>query len=81
MKILVDTGSAVTIIRRDIWDTIGQKQMETTLCAAEINLSGQGDVCIWVGDLSIKHNALLAECLTQDCLLGSGQTILYCMVV
>ena len=28
-------------------------------------------ICIWVGDLSVKHNVLVAEFLTQDCLLGS----------
>ena len=54
-KILVDTGSAVTIIRLDIWDEIGQKQLETPLRAVfaangdEINLSGQGDVCMYSG--------------------------------
>ena len=86
-KILVDTGSAVTIIRRDIWDEIGQKQLETPLRAVfaangdEINLSGQGDVCIRVGDLSVKHNVLVAECLTQDCLLGSDFLVSYGCVI
>jgi hypothetical protein len=85
-KMLVDTGSAVTIIRHDIRDEIGQKQLETPLLAVfaangdEINLSGQGDVCIQVGDLSVKHNVLVTECLTQDFAYW-GQTFLYCMVV
>ena len=57
-KILVDTRSAVTIIHHDIWDKISKKQRETPPRAVfaangdEINLSGQGDVCIQVGDLS-----------------------------
>ena len=82
MKILVDTGSAVTIIRCDIWDTIGQKQMETSFCAVfaangdEINLSGQGDVCIF--GLVICQLSIMFWWLS---VLGSGQTILYCMVV
>ena len=87
-KILVDTGPAVTIIRRDIWDEIGQKQLEMPLRAVfaangdEINLSGQGDVCIWVCELSVKHNVLVAdECLTQDCLLGSDFLVLHGCVI
>ena len=83
----MDTGSAVTIIRRDIWDEIGQKQQETPLRAVsaangdEINLSGQGDVSIQVSDLSVRHNVLVAECLTQDCLLGSDFLVLHGCVI
>ena len=63
---LVDTGSAVTIIRRDIWDGISRKQLETPVRAVlaangnEISLSGQGDVLVQVGDLSVRHNVLVA---------------------
>ena len=63
---LVDTGSAVTIIRRDIWDGISRKQLETPVRAVlaangnEISLSGQGDVLVQVGDLLVRHNVLVA---------------------
>ena len=86
-KMLVDTGSAVTIIRRDIWDGISRKQLETPVRAVlaangnEISLSGQGDVLVQVGDLSVRHNVLVADCLTQDCILGSDFLLLHGCVI
>ena len=86
-KMLVDTGSAVTIIRRDIWDGISRKQLETPVRAVlaangnEISLSGQGDVLVQVGDLSVRHNVLVAGCLTQDCILGSDFLLLHGCVI
>ena len=47
----------------------------------EISLSGQGDVLVQVGDLSVRHNVLVADCLTQDCILGSDFLLLHGCVI
>ena len=58
-KMLVDTGSAVVIIRHDIWDEIGQKQPETPHRAVfaangdEINLSATG-ICTSTSDATVQ---------------------------
>lgn len=74
---LVDTGSAVTILREDVWKGAGSPPIETLqrpVVAAngeELRLLGQTRVTITLGEFNIVHQVLVARELTQGCLLGA----------
>ena len=71
-KMLVDTGSAVTMVRENVWEEVGYDSLESpvhTLVAAngqEMELSGQGEV-----EMVVRHVVLVTKSLTHDCLLGA----------
>ena len=75
---LVDTGSAVTILLESVWREAGA-QLELTpatrpVVAAngkELEVIGQSMVTIHVGGLHVSHCALIARGVTQECLLGA----------
>ncbi|KAL5486596.1 hypothetical protein EMCRGX_G019098 [Ephydatia muelleri] len=77
---LVDTGSAVTIIRADIWEKVSKCTVSTlapttqAVVAANGNglqLDGQVVLNIHVGGLHVDQLFLVARDLTQECLLGA----------
>ena len=79
-RMLVDTGSAVTIVREDVWRETMQSDWSQLVppphpaVAAngqELDLHGQGEVTIGVGGLAKRHTVLVARGLTQECLLGA----------
>ena len=78
-RMLVDTGSVVTILREDVWRESQEPNQCTpippfrpvvTANGQELDLLGQSEVLIHVGGLREKHTALIAKGLTQECLLG-----------
>ena len=76
-QMLVDTGSAVTIVREDTWqDAVGGRGQLTPpprpLIAAngdELEVLGLGDVTLHIGGLETTHTVLVARGVTQECLL------------
>ena len=76
-KMLVDTGSAVTIVRENVWEEAGCDSLESpvrklvTANGQEMELAGQGEEEMKIGDLTIRHVVLVTETLTHDCLLGA----------
>ena len=78
--ILVDTGSAVTLVREDVWveaKSGGACQLEAPVHmvvaanGGKLNITGQCTVQIAVGPLSKDHVVLVAKNLHQECLLGA----------
>ena len=78
--LLVDTGSAVTLVREDVWRDAksgSAVQLESpvhTVVAAnggKLNITGQCTIKIAVGPLSKDHVVLVAKNLHQECLLGA----------
>jgi len=77
-RILVDTGSAVTIVREDVWnEAVDSQQLEPTtspVIAANgepLELQGRGDVTFRLGGIPARHPVLVASNVTQECLLGA----------
>ena len=80
-QMLVDTGSAVTIIRENVWrEAAGdgdQLSLEATARSVvatngeQLRLLGQTEVRLHVGGLQVFYNVLVAKGLTQECLLGA----------
>jgi len=78
-QMLVDTGSAVKIVREDTWqDAVGGRGQLTPpprpVIAAngdELEVLGLGDVTLQVGGLETTHTVLVARGVTQECLLGA----------
>ncbi|KAL5503656.1 hypothetical protein EMCRGX_G010639 [Ephydatia muelleri] len=80
VSMLVDTGSAVTIIRADIWEKVSKCTVSTlarttqAVVAANgkgLQLDGQVVLNIHVGGLHVDQLFLVARDLTQECLLGA----------
>ena len=78
-QMLVDTGSAVTIVREDTWQSAvgGSKQLflpPRPVVAAngeELEVLGLGEVTLQVGGLRTAHTVLVTRGVTQECLLGA----------
>ena len=80
-QMLVDTGSAVTIIRENVWreaagdgDQLSLEATAHSVVAAngeQLRLLGQTKVRLHVGGLQVFYNVLVAKGLTQECLLGA----------
>ena len=78
--LLVDTGSAVTLVREDVWRDAksgSAVQLESpvhTVVATnggKLNITGQCTIKIAVGPLSKDHVVSVAKNLHQECLLGA----------
>ena len=89
-KMLVDSGSAVTLIREDVWEGINTGQaLETPVrivVAAngeKLKLVGQCNFPVQVGGLSNDHPVLIVKSsgLTQECLLGADYLTEYGCVI
>ena len=79
-RMLVDTGSAVSLIREDVWRDIAQSSMDhltqpaRPIVAAngeKLDLIGGTELRLSVGDLDIPLSVFIAKELTQECLLGA----------
>ena len=77
---LVDTGSAVTVVRADLWESITGghpielKPPEQPVVVADgkpLEQLGQASVLIQVGGVCTQQNVLVVQKLTQECLLGA----------
>ena len=91
INILVDTGSGVTLIREEVWKQIHAKALGTTLqpvlhsvvtaSGEKLNLLGETNVEVTIGEVSEYHFILVAQHLTQECLLGTDFLSQYGCVV
>ena len=86
--ILVDTGAAVTIVHRRIWDrgkrtaTLEDNTSSVVTANGEpLKLLGKTKVTFSLADRELTHNILVTESITQDCLLGSDFLIAHGCVV
>jgi len=77
-KILVDTGSSVTILREDIWteagNTLSLEPPPSPVTAAngeQLEVRGLSEVNLRVGDICACYPVLVAKNVTQECLLGA----------
>eukprot|EP00731_Ephydatia_muelleri_P037376 Em0453g3a len=89
VKILIDTGSAVTLVRDDVWKKVQQspktiKAPVHSVVAAngeKLELVGQGEVSITIGGVTRRHMVLVTKHLTQECILGVDFLIKHACVV
>ena len=80
-KMLVDTGSAVTIVREDAWREAVGGALQRPLGPAtypvvaangeQLDLCGESEVTLRVGGIQANYSVLVARNITQECLLGS----------
>ena len=89
-NMLVDTGSGVTLIREDVWKQIHAKTLGTlqpvlrsvvTASGEKLKLLGETNVKVSIGGVSGYHLVLVAQQLTQECLLGTDFLSQYGCVV
>ena len=88
---LVGTGSGVTLSWEDVWKQIHDKTLGTTLqpvlhsvvtaSGEKLNLLGETNVEVTIGEVSEYHFILVAQHLTQECLLGTDFLSQYGCVV
>ena len=89
VKILIDTGSAVTLVREDVWKKVQQspktiKAPVHSVVAAngeKVELVGQGEVSITTEGVTRRHMVLVTKHLTQECILGVDFLIKHACVV
>ena len=77
---LVDTGSAVTILHKDLWEQCSAsmsgklKAVSAPVTVANgqpLHILGLGTVQIRIADVEFVHQALIADDVSQSCLLGA----------
>ena len=78
---LVDTGSAVSLVREDVWRKAHpgacDNQLEHADCPVvaangePLDLLGRTSVLLTIGGVQQDHPVLIARQLTQDCLIGA----------
>ena len=78
--ILVDTGSAVTILHKDLWEQSAGSMSEaleailspvTVANSQPLHILGLGTVRIHISDVEFVYQALIADDVSQSCLLGA----------
>ena len=75
-EMLVDTGSAVTIVREDVWKETLQSDWSQLVTPPHPAIAAKNWIC-WDSettirvDLAKKHTVLIATGLVQECLLGA----------
>ena len=73
--ILVDTGSAVTILHKDLWEQSARSALEASLSPVTVAngqplpILGLGTVRICIADVEFVHQAMIADDVSQSCLL------------
>jgi len=79
-QMLVDTGSAVTIVREDAWREAVvhlHRPLDPSTCPVvaangeQLELCGKCEVTLRVGGIQTNYPVLVARNVTQECLLGS----------
>ena len=77
---LIDTGSAVSLVREDVWREATELPVDLLTPPArpivaanggELDLLGQDELQLQVGDLQVQFPVFIARELTQECLLGA----------
>ena len=77
-RMLVDTGSSVTLVHEKVWNDISQdRKLLTPHCPVmavngdSLSLCGQIDLDLMVGKHVRTHTVLVVREMTQECLLGT----------
>ena len=77
-RMLVDTGSSVTLLHERVWNHIaGGKKLNASQCPVmavngeSLSLCGQTKVDLMVGRHIRSHTVLVVQGMTQECLLGT----------
>ena len=81
-RMLIDTGSGVTLIREDVWRDVLKgggygyhlKDLNHPVVTAngqQLNLLGQVELPLHIGSIHTKFPVLVASQLTQECLIGA----------
>ncbi|KAL5500047.1 hypothetical protein EMCRGX_G011541 [Ephydatia muelleri] len=77
-RMLVDTGSSVTLVHEKVWNDISQdRKLLTPQCPVmavngdSLSLCGQIDLDLMVGKHVRTHTVLVVREMTQECLLGT----------
>ena len=81
-RMLIDTGSGVTLIREDVWRDVLKsggygyhlKDLNHPVVAAngqQLNLLGQVELPLHIGSIHTNFPFLVASQLTQECLVGA----------
>ena len=78
-KMLIDSGSAVTILREDIWKAacIEPRRLDlpgspvVVANGGSLNLLGQTTVSLQVAGVKVKYPCLVTSELTQGCIIGA----------
>ena len=77
-RMLVDTGSSVTLLHERVWNDIaGGKKLNASQCPVmavngeSLSLCGQTKVDLKVGRHVRNHTVLVVQGMTQECLLGT----------
>ena len=88
--ILVDTGSAVTILHRDLWEQ-GSRGMYVELKAVlspvivangqPLHILGLATVRIRIAGVDFVHQVLITEDVSQSCLLGADSLVPHGVVI
>lgn len=73
---LIDTGSAVTIVQEDAWkEAVGAPRRPLISVTYPIVVAnweqldncGESEVALWVGSIQTNHSLLVAHNITQEC--------------
>ena len=77
IEILVDTGSAVTVISESLRSKLTRELVDyqqrniTSATGDPLSVSGVVTVDIGVGDLTAAHPAIVCQNITRDCIVGA----------
>ena len=73
----MDTGSAVTILHKDLWERSARSALEaisspvTVANGQPLHILGLGTVRICIADVEFVQQAMIADDVSQSCLLGA----------
>ena len=76
VSLLIDTGSAVTIVHKRVWCPRQQnlQKVNRPVIAANgepLSILGQAEVCLEIAGREFLHQVLIAGDITQECILGA----------
>ena len=78
-RMLVDTGSAVTILREDVWkEAVDAQHLEPPLSPVvaangeKLDVRGRSNMILQVGGIHTHYPVLVVRNVTQECLLGAN---------
>ena len=86
MSLLVDTGSAVTIVHERAWCPLQQslQKVNRPVIAANgepLSILGRTEIRIVIAGKEFLHQVLIARDITQECILGADFLITHGFVI
>ena len=83
----MDTGSAVTILHKDLWEQSARSALEaisspvTVANGQPLHILGLATVRICIADVEFVHQAMIADDVSQSCLLGADFLVPHGVVI